>query len=135
MAFKFVVSNRGKAYQVEVDEEKVPEVIGKRIGDTISGDAIGLPGYVLEIRGGTDRDGFPMTTWLHGPGRKRIMLTGPPGFHPEKKKKGLRKRKMVRGDTISEEIAQINVRVLKQGEKPLEELLGKGEEAGKENKE
>ena len=131
MAFKFVVSHKGKAWQIEVDEEKVPEVIGKRIGDVIPGDSIGLKGYELEIRGGTDRDGFPMTTWLKGPGRKRIILTGPPGFHPPKKKKGYRKRKMVRGDTVSADIAQINVKVVKEGEKPLEEIF-KGEESGEE---
>jgi small subunit ribosomal protein S6e len=59
---------------------------------------------------------------VDGPGRKRIILTAPPGFHPASK--GLRKRKSVRGNTISADTAQINVKVVKEGQKSVEELLG-----------
>jgi small subunit ribosomal protein S6e len=49
------------------------------------------------------------------------LLSGPPGFHP--RKKGERRRKTVRGNTISEDIVQINTKIVKKGEKPLEELI------------
>ena len=133
--FKFVVSNpkTRKAYQIEVDQQKAVGLVGKKIGDKFNGDILGLPGYELEITGGTDKDGFPMHPNVHGPGRKKILLSGPPGFHP--RLKGQRKRKMVRGNTISLDIVQINCKVVKEGSKTLEELLGKKEEKVEEEKE
>jgi small subunit ribosomal protein S6e len=123
--FKFVVSDPEKrlSYQVEVEQEKAMGLIGKKIGDEFNGDIIGLPGYVLKITGGSDKDGFPMHPDVEGIGRKRILLAGPPGFHP--RLKGERRRKTVRGNTISEDIVQINCKVVKKGEKPLEELVPK----------
>ena len=127
MEHRFVVSHNGKAKQIAVED--ISPIIGKKIGDTFDGSFLGLEGYILEIRGGTDRDGFPMTKWIDGPGRKRLILTKGPGI--KIKKKGLRKRKMVRGNTISEEIAQINVKVLKEGSKPLfEEKKEEGDGSG-----
>jgi small subunit ribosomal protein S6e len=78
---------------------------------------------VLKITGGSDKDGFPMHPDVEGIGRKRILLTGPPGFHP--RLKGERRRKTVRGNTISEDIVQINCKIVKRGEKPIEELVPK----------
>jgi len=120
----------GRAYQTEISDPQASVFIGKRIGDTVEGDAIGLPGYVLEITGGSDKDGFPMRRDLPGPWRRRVLLAGPPGFHP--KKKGVRKRKTVVGNTISPNIVQINTKIVKRGRKKIETLLGleEGEEGG-----
>ena len=133
--FKFVVSDpeTRKAYQVEVEQAKASGIIGKKIGDEFNGDIIGLPDYTLQITGGTDKDGFPMHPHVHGPGRKKVLLSGPPGFHP--RLKGQRKRKTVRGNVISEDIVQINVKIVKKGSKPLEELLGAKSEGEEEKKE
>ena len=122
-AWKFVISNpeTRKSYQLEVDQSKAIGLIGKKIGEEFSGDIIGLNGYSLQITGGTDRDGFPMHSKIKGPGRKKVLLTSPPCFHP--RLKGERRRKTVRGNTVSEAIAQINVKVVKKGEKPIEELI------------
>ena len=122
-AFKFVISEpeTRKSYQLEVDQSKAISLVGKKIGDEISGDSIGLEGYSLKITGGTDKDGFPMHPSVAGFGRKKILLASPPGFHP--KLKGQRKRKMICGNTISESIAQINVKIVKKGQKPIEELV------------
>jgi len=57
---------------------------------------------------------------VHGQGKKRVLLSGTPGFHPYKE--GMRKRKTVRGDTVSADIAQINVKVLKKGSVSLDEV-------------
>lgn len=120
--WKVVVSEpeTRKSFQLEIDQAKAIGLVGKKIGEELSGDIIGLAGYTLKITGGTDNDGFPMHPSVRGPGRKRLLLTSPPGFHP--RIKGERRRKTVRGNTISEDIAQINVKVTKKGEKPLEEL-------------
>lgn len=132
--FKFVVSDpqTKKSWQVEVEQEKASLLVGKKIGEEFEADFLGLKGYRLCITGGTDRDGFPMHPAVHGMGRKRVLLSGRPGFKP--RLKGQRKRKTVRGDTISFEIAQINCKVVRRGEKPLEEILGK-KEGGEKAKE
>jgi len=120
---KFVVSEpeTKKAYQLEVDQTKAVGIFGKKIGEDFNGDVIGLDGYVLKITGGSDKDGFPMHPSVRGPGRKRVLLAGKPGFHP--KIKGQRKRKIVRGDTLSDAIAQVNVKIVKKGERSLEQIV------------
>lgn len=133
--FKFVVSDpqTRKSYQVEVDQTKAVGIIGKKIGEEFNGEIIGLPGYKLVITGGTDKDGFPMHPSLPGPGRRKLLLAEPPGFHPTKK--GERRRKTVRGNTISEDIVQINCKIIQKGEKALEELIGKKAEKKEEKAE
>jgi len=125
--FQFIVSNPAmrKAYKIEVDQDKTMGLIGKIIGEKFNGDILGLSGYELQITGGTDKDGFPMHPQVHGPGRKKIVLAYPPCFRP--KIKGQRKRKMVRGNTISPDIIQINCKVVKAGTKPLDQLIKKEE--------
>lgn len=126
-AFKFVISDpkTRKSYNLELDQGKASGIIGKKIGDKFDGDVLGLSGYEIEITGGTDKDGFPMHPRVHGQGRKRILLSHPPGFHP--KIKGQRKRKMVRGNAISRDIVQINCKISKEGKKSVDEILTKKE--------
>jgi len=137
--FKFVINDGKQSYSVEKDQKDCP-VFEKKIGDKIPGDFLGLAGYELEIRGGTDKDGFPMLKNVEGIGKKKIILKKGECFSGKKriKKKlveikGLRKRKTVRGNTITQNIMQINCKVVKKGEKPIEEIFGKKEEA-KEDK-
>jgi len=132
--FKIVVSDpkSRKAYQKEVDQGQ-SGLIGKKIGEKVSGNNLGLAGYELEITGGSDKEGFPMRKDVEGTARKRILLSAGTGFHP--KIKGQRKRKSIRGNTISPDISQINVKVVKAGPKTLDELIGtKPKEAGAEEK-
>lgn len=123
--FKFVVSEpeTKKSYQIEVEQDKAMGIVGKKLGEDFDGDIVGLTGYTLKITGGSDKDGFPMHPSETGPGKRRVLLIGAPCFHPTIK--GQRKRKSVRGDTISQDIAQINTKVVKKGEKTLEELAPK----------
>lgn len=108
--------------------------MGKSIGDKISGKTLKpeLEGYELEITGGTDFAGFPMSPEVEGIGMKRILLTKGWGLWSkpkgDKKKqprlqKGLRLRKTVRGKTISEKIIQVNLKVTKEGSKKLPEIF------------
>ncbi len=134
MNFKFVISEpeTRRSYQLEVDQNKAINLVGKKIGEDLNGEAIGLSGYTLKITGGTDKDGFPMHPSIKGSVKKKILLAGPPAFHP--KIKGQRKRKMVRGDTISQDIVQINIKVVKKGEKPLDQLVPMKPKEKKEEK-
>jgi small subunit ribosomal protein S6e len=122
MALKLVISNPStrKTHQIELDQSKTYSLLGKKIGDEIDGDFAGLSGYTFKITGGTDRDGFPMHPQVKGTVRKKVLLSSPPGFHPLKE--GQRKRKMVRGDTVSDAISQVNVKVTKAGVKSLDEV-------------
>ncbi len=97
---------RARAWQVRINDERTRRLIGLKIGDTFPGDLIGLKNVQLQIKGGTDNSGFPMRPDIMGGVKKRVLLSGPPGFHP--REKGERRRKMVRGNTITEDIVQIN---------------------------
>ncbi|MEM0359175.1 MAG: 30S ribosomal protein S6e [Candidatus Hadarchaeales archaeon] len=121
--FKVVIGDpkTGKSYQIELKEPSSRALIGKRIGDTFDGSLVGLPGFELQITGGTDVNGFPMRPDVPGPGHQRVLLSRGPGYRP--KKKGERRRKRVHGCVVAEDIRQLNVKIVKYGEKPVEELL------------
>lgn len=131
--FKIVISDpkARKAYQKEIDQG-ASGLVGKKIGDRFSGNHLGLAGYELEVTGGSDKEGFPMRRDVEGPGRKKILLSHGPGFHP--KSKGRRKRKSIRGNTISPQISQINAKVATYGTKSIDELLGVKKEHKEEAK-
>lgn len=132
MPFKLVVADpeAGKSYKLEARDPEARKLIGLRIGDKFGGDVVGLPSYELQLTGGTDRDGFPMRADVSSSGRTRILLSGGSGFSP--KKRGERRRKLVRGSRISETIVQVNAKIVKRGEKPIEEILPKTEEKAPE---
>ena len=112
-----------KSYQADVPKDKEGLLIGKRIGDELDGSIVGASGYILEVTGGTDTAGFPMRSDIDGPRRKELLLSSGPGFRSPAK--GVRNKKIVRGNVISDEIQQINCKVKTSGPKPLEELIAK----------
>ncbi|MBI4440151.1 30S ribosomal protein S6e [Candidatus Woesearchaeota archaeon] len=120
--FKLVISDAkgGKSFQKEVKSPQADVFMGKNISEKVSGDAIGLSGFELQITGGSDFCGFPMRSGILGV-RKKISLLGGVGF-----KGGLpgeRRRKTVCGHKINESIVQINLKVVKQGEKNLADFF------------
>ena len=128
MAFKVVVSNKADTYQLEVDEAKA--LNGLVIGDEFDGGIVGLDGYTLQITGGSDKNGFTMKKDVPGTRRIKSLLTGGIGYHP--KADGVKRRKTVRGNTIADDIVQINTVVVNQGAKPIAEILDAGEEEDEE---
>jgi small subunit ribosomal protein S6e len=62
---------------------------------------------------------------LSGPRRVRSLVSGGVGYHPDRA--GKRRRKTFRGNTISEDIIQINTIISKAGSKSLEEILSSEE--------
>ena len=128
MAFKVVVSQKADTYQLEVDEAKA--LNGLVIGDEFDGGIVGLDGYTLQITGGSDKNGFTMKKDVPGTRRIKSLLTGGIGYHP--KADGVKRRKTVRGNTIADDIVQINSVVVKEGAKPIAEILGAGEEEEEE---
>ncbi len=123
--FKLVINNKEKAYSKELNENESNAFLGKKIGDAVSGSTFGFKNYEFQITGGSDKDGFPMRYDLPGAGRKRLLLARGPGINI--KGKGMRRRKTLRGNLIAVDIKQINIKVLKEGEKKLEEIFPKEE--------
>ena len=125
MPFKLVISDpeTGKAIQYELDDAKTNALVGKTVGEIVEGDVLGLPGYKLKITGGSDASGFPIRPDVHGSGKKRVLIHGAPGFKP--KRKGIARRKTVRGRELSSDISQVNMKVEEKGGTPLEELVMK----------
>jgi len=138
MVFKFDIGYKGKTFHLETEAESL---ISKKIGDAVSGEEISkeLEGAEFVITGASDKAGFPASAGIEGIGLNRALLTK--GFamkkvHKQKKtsnpkpKDGLRLRRSLRGETISEDIVQINLKLTKDGAKPLSTILGKDEKEG-----
>jgi small subunit ribosomal protein S6e len=107
-AFKLVVSDpkTKKAESKEVKDAEARIFIGKTLGDVIDASSIGL-GKVM-ITGGSDKAGFPMRRDVQGGGKNYVLMTAGTGYHG--KEDGVKKRKMVRGNTVMEEIYQLNLK-------------------------
>ena len=113
--FKIIVSDpdTGTSKVVELEEARAAPFIGRKLGETLDGTVVDLPAHKVQILGGSDRDGVPMRSSIHGGIRRNVVLSGGPGFSPTRK--GERQRKAVRGSTITDEIVQINMKIV---EKP-----------------
>jgi small subunit ribosomal protein S6e len=98
---------RTKSFQLSIDQTKLGKLIGVKIGDEVDGSIVGLPGLKLKLAGGSDVAGFPMRFDVMGPVKRKVLLSGPPGYRPEKT--GMRKRKLVRGNVVSNELSQLNM--------------------------
>ena len=126
--YKIIVSDpdAGTSKVVELEEARAAPFIGRRLGETLDGSAVDLPAHTVQILGGSDKDGVPMLGNVHGGVRRRVVLSGGAGFSP--KKKGERRRKTVRGNIITDEIVQINMKIVERPAKPAE---AKPEQAAK----
>jgi ribosomal protein S6E (S10) len=120
MPFKLVIGEKGKSWKVDLDSEFL---VGKSLGDKVQGKDIKteLEGYELEIVGGSDLAGFPMSKDTLGLGLKSSLLTK--GWGMKDAYPGIRRKKTLRGKTISTAISQINLKVIKTGSKKLSEIF------------
>ncbi len=126
----------GISVKFEIEKEDIKAYFyGKKIGDIIEGDSIGFPGYKFQIRGGSDIAGFPHLKGIPGPSLKQVLKSGPPGYRPKKYKvqkktggykiinlKGVKRKKTVRGEGLSEWTRQVNMVILERGGRPVHEL-------------
>jgi small subunit ribosomal protein S6e len=127
--FKVVVSDpeTGASKSVELEGARAAPLIGRRMGEVIDGSIVDLPGHKVQITGGSDKDGFPMRPNVHGGVRREVVLSGGVGFNPETR--GARRRKTVRGNVITDEIVQVNMKIV---EKPKEKEKKKTKEKKEE---
>jgi len=110
--FKVVVSDpkTGKSIQVQTKDESL---VGKKIGEIIDGSIINLDGYKLRITGGSGFEGATMVNYVEGMNKKYV-------WYDENKK--VRVKKLVRGNTISTEIVQINTKIEEYGNKDFNQI-------------
>jgi len=115
--FKIIVSDPedSKSKVVELEGSRAVPLVGRRLGETIDGSAVGMPGRKLLITGGSDKDGFPMRPNIHGGVRISVVVSESVGFHP--KREGERQRKTLRGNVITEDIVQVNMKVVEKPKK------------------
>jgi small subunit ribosomal protein S6e len=108
--FKLVLSDpkTGKSEVHELKDSNAQLLVGRKIGEDIDGTPMGLRGKMV-ITGGSDKAGFPMRGDVQGGGKKYVLLTRGVGLNTEVE--GGKKRKLVRGNTISEEIYQVNAKM------------------------
>lgn len=127
--FKIIISDpeTRTSKAIELEETRAIPLIGRKIGEVIDGSIMGLPGHKAQITGGSDKDGFPMRLNVHGGVRRKVVLSGGVGFNPLEK--GERRRKTVRGNVITDEIVQINMKIVEKPKRPKE---GKKTKAKKE---
>jgi len=104
--FKLTISDKkGKSQTKELKDNEANALLGLQIGQETDGAIVGLGGK-LKITGGSDKSGVPMRADIHGGSRKYVLLTKGVGLQDATK--GERVRKLIRGNTISEETYQIN---------------------------
>jgi small subunit ribosomal protein S6e len=119
--FKLNISDKkGRAITKEVKEKEAGPFLGLQVGSELDAALIGESGK-LKITGGSDKSGVPLREDIHGGARKYILLSRGVGLRDAEK--GQRVRKLVRGNTITEEVYQLNCFFdgeLKVEEKPTE---------------
>lgn len=105
--FKVVISDAktGKSEVMEAKDSQAQIFMGRKIGDVIDLSVIGQ-NYKVKLTGGSDRAGFPMRGDVMGSGKRHVLMTEGVGFrHPAE---GEKRRKLVRGGTVTEEVYQLN---------------------------
>lgn len=94
-----------------------------RLGQDVDG-ALFSPefqGYVFRLKGGSDKDGFPMLQGVLANARVSLLLKrGAVNFNAFRGRSGERRRKSVRGCIVGADIAVLNAVIVKIGEKPIE---------------
>lgn len=112
-------SKTKKTYNKTLTAETAQPFLGRKIGDVVKGDLLELPGYELQIVGGSDNSGFPMRRDVQGSAKKKILIVGGIGLR-NTDRNGKKLRKTVAGNTIYEKTSQINLKVTKWGKGPIE---------------
>ena len=114
--FKLTISDiKGKSVSKELKDSDANPLLGLQLGNETDAAIVGLDGK-LKLTGGSDKSGVPMRNDIHGAARKFVLLSKGVGLPTAEI--GQRVRKLMRGNTVSEEIYQINCKF--DGELPVE---------------
>ena len=108
----------GKTQKVEIEDARMTTLIGRRIGEVMDGTVANLPGKRIQLVGGIDKDGIPMRPDVHGGVKTRIIMSKGIGYKP--KRKGERRRRIIRGNIVTIDTIFLNFKMVKEPEKPAE---------------
>ena len=111
--FKIIVSDpeSGTSKVVELEEARAAHSSAENSAKSLDGAIVDLPAQKVNIMGGSDKDGVPMRGNVHGGVRRAVVLSGGAGFKPKRKAK--ENAKPSAEASITDEIAQINMKILK----------------------
>ncbi|XP_053437750.1 40S ribosomal protein S6-like [Nycticebus coucang] len=106
---------------IEVDDEhKLHTFYEKRMATEVAADALGeeWKGYVVQISGGYDQQGFPMKQGVLTHGHVHLLLSkGHCCYRP--RRTGERKCKSVQGCIVDANLSVLNLVIVKKGEKDI----------------
>ena len=100
----------GRSQKVELEDARMSPLVGRRIGEVLDGSVANLPGHKIRLTGGCDKDGIPMRPDVHGGVKARVILSGGVGYRP--KNRGERRRKTVRGNTVTADTIFLNFKIV-----------------------
>ncbi len=105
--FKVIISDpkTAKSEVLEVKDANAQIFVGHRLGDVVDAASIGFPSKI-KLTGGSDRAGFPMRADISGGGKKYVLFSRGIGF--KQAEEGEKKRKLIRGSVVTDEIYQLN---------------------------
>ena len=121
MKVNIAVPSTGLQKVIEIDDEKrLQNLYERRMAQEIDGSILGdeFNGYILRITGGNDKQGFPMRQGILTNTRVRLLMEkGHKGYR--QRRAGERKRKSIRGCIVAQDIAVLNLAVVKIGDNTI----------------
>jgi ribosomal protein S6E (S10) len=127
MKLNIAYPEKGTNVKVEITNQvALNDLYNLKMGSEVIGDKLGdrFNGYVFKIKGGNDKQGFPMMQGVAKAERVRILL-GKRHSCYRPRRKGERKKRSVRGCFVGPDIAVLHVVVLKVGDKDIPGLTDK----------
>jgi len=125
MKLNIAYARNGTVKQFEVTDDQLRRVnlndyrLGNDVDGAMFGDA--FKGYTFRLKGGSDKDGFPMVQGVLASSRVSLLVKrGAPGFNTFRGRSGERRRKALRGCIVGADISCLNVTIVKSGESPIE---------------
>lgn len=112
-----------KQFDISDDTLRKTNIYDYRLGNEIDGALFGpqFAGYTFNLKGGQDKQGFPMVQGVLASSRVSLLLKrGAIGFCAFRGRPGERRKKSVRGCIVGPDIACLNVVVTKVGATPIE---------------
>lgn len=136
-SIKLVISHPlGLSISREIEESNKKAIFfTEKVGETIDGEAVGFPNHSFKITGGSDLAGFPHEKGIQGEGLRRVLRRTSSSSGSQRKKvskrtggqkiidlRGVRLRKRVRGEELSEWTRQVNLVLREEDGTPVEEM-------------
>lgn len=124
MKLNVAYPRNGTVKQFDITDEQLRRINlnDYRLGNDVDGAIFGddFKGYVLRLKGGSDKEGFPMVQGVLAASRVSLLLKrGAIGFNTFRGRSGERRRKAIRGCILASDLAVINATIVKIGDAPL----------------